>query len=39
VAASKFAAMPKYGLNQTGHVALQDHGDDVRFRNLKIRPL
>ncbi|HVR30099.1 MAG TPA: DUF1080 domain-containing protein, partial [Thermoanaerobaculia bacterium] len=39
VAASKFAAMPRYGLNRKGHIALQDHGDPVRFRNLKIRPL
>jgi hypothetical protein len=39
VAASKFAAMPGYGLNRSGHIALQDHGDDVRFRNIKIRSL
>jgi hypothetical protein len=39
VAASKFAAMPGYGLNRTGHIALQDHGDDVRFRNVRIRRL
>jgi hypothetical protein len=39
VAASKFAAMPGYGLNKSGHIALQDHGDHVRFRNVKIRSL
>ena len=39
VAASKFAAMPGYGLNEKGHIAIQDHGDEVRFRNLKIRRL
>jgi hypothetical protein len=39
VEASKFKAMPGYGLEKTGHIALQDHGDDVRFRNIKIRPL
>lgn len=39
VAASKFAAMPGYGLERSGHIALQDHGDPVRFRNLKIRRL
>jgi hypothetical protein len=39
VAASKFAQMPRYGLNRSGHIALQDHGNEVRFRNLKIRPL
>jgi hypothetical protein len=39
VAASKFGAMPGYGLDKTGHIALQDHGNDVKFRNLKIRAL
>ncbi len=39
VAASKFARMPGYGLNRTGHIALQDHGDEIWFRNVKIRPL
>lgn len=36
VAASKFASMPRYGLNESGHIALQDHGDLVRFRNVKV---
>jgi cytochrome c len=39
VAASKFASMPRYGREKTGHIALQDHGDRVSFRNIKIRPL
>ncbi len=39
VAASKFASMPDYGLKRTGHIALQDHGDEIWFRNLKIRRL
>jgi hypothetical protein len=39
VQASKFKAMPGYGLEKSGHLALQDHGDDVRFRNIKIRVL
>ena len=39
VAASKFAAMPGYGLNHKGRFALQDHGNEVRYRNLRIRPL
>lgn len=38
VAGSKFADWP-YGEADSGHVALQDHGDLVWFRNLKIRPL
>ena len=39
VAQSKFSDMPKYGRNTSGHIALQDHGDRVWFRNIKIRPL
>ncbi|MDQ3395250.1 MAG: DUF1080 domain-containing protein [Bacteroidota bacterium] len=36
---SKFVEMPDYGLAQKGHIALQDHGDKVWFRNIKIRKL
>lgn len=36
---SKFASMPDYGSAQKGHIALQDHGDQVWFKNIKIRPL
>lgn len=39
VSASKFAAMPRYGREARGHIALQDHGDFVAYRNIKIRPL
>jgi len=39
VAASKFKAWPQYAASPTGHIALQNHGDAVAFRNLKIRPL
>lgn len=39
VAASKFAAMPDYGRARTGHIALQDHGDPVWFRNIRIREI
>ena len=39
VADSKFSTMPGFGKNRSGHVALQDHGDEVRFRNVKIRRL
>lgn len=37
VAASKFAAWPEYGRAPRGHIGLQDHGDRVWFRNIKIR--
>lgn len=39
VAGSKFAPHPEFGTADEGHIALQDHGDIVKFRNLKIRSL
>jgi hypothetical protein len=39
VAQSKFAKMPRYGRNPTGYIGLQDHGDRVAFRSIKIRSL
>jgi 3-keto-disaccharide hydrolase len=36
---SKFTAWPKYGRSPRGHIALQDHGDTVAYRNIKIRVL
>jgi len=39
VAASKFSRMPDYGRRDTGVIVLQDHGDPVWYRNIKIRPL
>jgi hypothetical protein len=39
VAASKFAEMPGYGRARRGAIGLQDHGDAVAFRNIRIRPL
>ena len=39
LAASKFASMPAFARSSRGHIALQDHGDDVWYRDLKIRPL
>jgi len=39
VAKSKFSSMPAFGKAKKGHIALQDHGDGVRYRNIKIREL
>ncbi|KQM66287.1 MULTISPECIES: 3-keto-disaccharide hydrolase [unclassified Sphingomonas] len=37
VAASKFAKMPSFGTFSSGVVGLQDHGEPVAFRNIKLR--
>lgn len=39
VKASKFAPHKKFGRNAEGHIGLQDHGNVVAFRNIKIRVL
>ena len=39
VAASKFSQWPEYGQASRGHIGLQEHGDRVAFRNIKIRRL
>lgn len=39
VAASKFRRWPGYGRARAGHIALQDHGDRVAYRNIRIRTL
>lgn len=36
VAESKFASMPGYGRSKKGHIVVQDHGNKVWFRNIKI---
>jgi hypothetical protein len=39
IAGSKFAPYKKFGRNDQGHIGLQDHGNIVAFRNIKIRVL
>lgn len=39
IAGSKFKEMPGFGTSKKGHIALQDHGDRVWFKNIKIRQL
>lgn len=39
IAKSKFKDMPLFGKSMKGHIALQDHGNKVWFRNIKIKLL
>lgn len=39
VAASKFAQWKKFGKNKRGHIVLQDHGNEVWYRNMRIKDL
>jgi hypothetical protein len=38
VAASKFKQWPQFAASASGHIALQNHGDEVAFRSIRIRP-
>jgi glucose/arabinose dehydrogenase len=39
VAASKFSKFEDFAKAEEGHICLQDHGNEVAFRNIKIREL
>jgi len=39
IAESKFKDIPGYGENARGRILLQDHNDEIAFRNIKIRRL
>src|ERR1043165_2573986 len=39
IAASKFKATDGFGVQPRGYLALQEHGDEVAFRNIKVRAL
>jgi hypothetical protein len=39
LARSKYAPIPWFATRRAGHIVLQDHGDEVYFRNLRIRDL
>ena len=39
LAKSKFTKWPTYAQAQKGHIALQNHGHKVSFRNIRIKEL
>ncbi len=39
VSESKYAKWPNFGESDKGHLLLQDHGDNVSFKNIKIKSI
>jgi len=39
IAGSKFNAMPGFGSFHSGYFALQDHGEEVWYRNIRVKKL
>ena len=39
LAKSKYHSIPGFATRRKGHIVLQDHGDEVYFRNIKVREL
>jgi cytochrome c len=39
VADSKYAMLPAFAQGGAGQIVLQDHGDRVWFKSIRIRPL
>jgi Domain of Unknown Function (DUF1080) len=39
IAGSKFKTMPGFGTFHSGHIALQDHGEEVWYRNIKVKKI
>jgi len=37
ISETKFARFPQFLQSQTGFIVLQDHGDDVAYRNVKVK--
>ncbi|GAC1699643.1 MAG: DUF1080 domain-containing protein [Gemmatimonadaceae bacterium] len=39
LARSKYRVIPAFGERRDGHIVLQDHGEEIWFRNVKLREL